>query len=163
MKPGGIIYVIIALMGLFFLYKLADMFSPGSYGHAELYELNYPEKKVIDAINNLKNTDAELRVPKVTIKNDGQFDLKDGKERSTDYWYKVYFYDKKNNQILFTWTRPSGSNTTTFAFVSINSGLDLGHWKDVNNDFGFFENREIKKNFEETILEKLKKNLERGL
>jgi len=58
-------------MGLFFLYKLADMFSPGSYGHAELYELNYPEKKVIDAINNLKNTDAELRVPKVTIKNDG--------------------------------------------------------------------------------------------
>lgn len=83
------------------------MFSPGSYGHAELYELSYPEKKVIDAINQLKNSDNELRVPKVT--------------------------------------------------------LDLGHWKDVNDDFGFFENREIKKNFEETILERVRKNLERGL
>jgi len=163
MKPGGIIYVMIALMGLFFVYKFADMFSPGSYGHAEWYELNYPEKEVIDAINKLKNSDAELRVPKVTINNVGQVDLKDGKERSTDYWYNIYFYDKKNNQILFTWTRPSGSGTTTFAFVSINSGLDLGHWKDVNHDFGFFENREIKRNFEETILERVKKNLERGL
>ncbi len=31
--------------------------------------------------------------------------------------FKFYFYDKKKNQILFTWTRPSGLNTTIFAFV----------------------------------------------
>ena len=136
------------------------MFSPGSYGHAEQYELNYPEDKVIEAINKLKNLNPDLVVPKVRIQNTGQLDLNDGKEKETDHWYKFYFYDKTKNQILFTWTRPSGRNTTTFAFVSINNGLDLGNWKEVNDDFGFFENREIKKDFEETILQRVKENLD---
>ena len=137
------------------------MYSPGSYGHAERYELNYPEDKVIEVINKLKTADTELLVPKVTIQGNGQWDLNDGKEKETDYWYKFYFYDKGKNQILFTWTRPSGPNTTTFAFVSINNGLDLGHWKEINDDFGFFENRKIKKSFEETILKRIKDNLDK--
>ena len=77
-------------------------------------------------------------------------------QKETDHIYKFYFYDKTTNKILFTWTRPSGRSTTTFAFVSINDGLDLGHWKDVNDDYGFFENRKILKDFEETILERIK-------
>ena len=159
MTRKTLIIILIVLGGLFLLYKLADMFSPGSYGHAERYELDYPEEKVIDAINKLKESDKELVVPKVTIQNGGQWDLSDGREKTTDHWYKFYFYDKEKNRILFTWTRPSGKNTTTFAFVSINYGLDLGNWKDVNDDFGFSENREIKKNFEETILQRVKRNL----
>jgi len=155
------IIILIVLGGLFLLYKLADMYSPGSYGHAERYELNYPEDKVIEVINKLKTADTELLVPKVTIQGNGQWDLNDGKEKETDYWYKFYFYDKGKNQILFTWTRPSGPNTTTFAFVSINNGLDLGHWKEINDDFGFFENRKIKKSFEETILKRIKDNLDK--
>ena len=136
------------------------MFDPGSYPHAEHYELNHPEDKVIEAINNLKTTDVKLIVPKVTIEGSGQWDLNDGKEKATDYWYKFYFYEKEANQILFTWTRPSGPNTTTFAFVAINNGLDLGHWNYVNEDFGFLENRKIKKNFEETLLRRIKENLD---
>ncbi|MEO7992088.1 MAG: hypothetical protein ABI663_21225 [Chryseolinea sp.] len=159
MTKKTLIIILIVLGGLFLLYKLADMFSPGSYGHAERYELDYPEEKVIDAINKLKESDKELVVPKVTIQNDGQWDLSDGKEKTSDHWHKFYFYDKEKNRILFTWTRPSGLNTTTFAFVSINYGLDLGNWKDVNDDFGSSENREIKKNFEETILQRVKRNL----
>jgi len=151
--------IAIVLGGRCFIYKLTDMFSPGSYGHAEQYELNYPEDKVIEAINKLKTSDSGLLVPKVTIQNSGQHDLNDGKEKESDFWYKFYFYDKGKNHILFTWTRPSGRNTTTLAFVSINEGLDLGHWKDVNDDYGFFENRKILKDFEETILERIKKNL----
>lgn len=153
------IILLIVFAGLFLIYKLADTFSPGSYGHAERYELNYPEEEVIEAIKKLKAEDKDLVVPKVTIRNSGQLDLDDGKEKETDYWYKFYFFDKRKNQILFTWTRPSGSNTTTFAFVSINKGLDLGHWQDINDDLGFSENREIKRNFEEVILKKVKNNL----
>ena len=90
----------------------------------------------------------------------GQWDLNDGKENKKDFWYKFYFYDKKKNEIMFTWTRPAGQSKTTFAFVSINKGLDLGHWEYINDDFGFFENRKIKKDFEETILKKIKENLD---
>jgi hypothetical protein len=97
----------------------------------------------------------------VKIQNSEEWDLTDGKEQETDHWYKFFFYDKERNQILFTWTRPSGPNTTTFAFVAINNGLDLGHWKDINDDFGFFENRKIKRSFEETILKRVKENLSR--
>ena len=152
--------IAIVLGGLFFVYKLADMFSTGSYGHAEEYELNYPEDKVIEAITELKNSDSGLKVPKVTIQNSEQYELDDGKQKESDHIYKFYFYDKKSNKILFTWTRPSGRKTTTFAFVSINDGLDLGHWKDVNDDFGSLENGEILKDFEVTILERIKRNLE---
>jgi hypothetical protein len=160
MTKKTLIIILLVLGGLFFLYKLADMFSPGSYGRAESYELDYPEEKVIEAINKLKESDKDLVVPKVTIQNSGQWDLNDGKEKETDYWYKFYFYDKEKNQIFFTWTRPSGPYTTTFAFVSINNELDIGHWEDINDDFGFFENRKIIKSFEETILKRVKDNLD---
>ena len=159
MTKKRLIIIAIVLTGLFALYKLADMFAPGSYPYAEYYELKYPEEKVIEAITKLKASDSELLVPKVTIQGGGQWDLNDGKEKETDYWYKFYFYDKKKNEIMFTWTRPAGKNSTTFAFVSINKGLELGHSQDINNDFGFFENRKIKKHFEETILKKIKENL----
>lgn len=135
------------------------MFSPGSYAHAERYELEYPEEKVIEAISKLKKEDKDMAVPKTTIQNKGQWVLNDGKENKTDHWHKFYFYNKEKKQILFTWTRASGPSSTTFAFVSINSGLDLGNWKDINNDFGFFENRRIIKDFEEMILKRVKDNL----
>ncbi|WP_026953130.1 hypothetical protein [Algoriphagus mannitolivorans] len=160
MTKKRLIIIAIVLIGLFFFYKLGDMFAPGSYPYAEHYELNYPEDKVIEAINNLKASDSGLLVPKVTIQGAGQWDLNDGKENKKDFWYKFYFYDKKKNEIMFTWTRPAGQSKTTFAFVSINKGLDLGHWEVINDDFGFFENRKIKKDFEETILKKIKENLD---
>lgn len=57
MTKKALIIILMVLGGLFLIYKLADIFSPGSYGHAERYELDYPEEKVIEAINELKNTD----------------------------------------------------------------------------------------------------------
>jgi hypothetical protein len=136
------------------------LYAPGSYSYAEHYELNYPEEKVIEAITRLKISDNDLLVPKVTIQGAGKWDLEDGKENETDFWHTFYFYDKEKNQILYTWTRPSGLNKTTFAFIAINDGLDLEHWKEINDDFGFFENRKIKRKFEDSILRKVKQNLE---
>jgi hypothetical protein len=159
MTKKTLIIIILILSSLFFLYQFADTFSPGSYGHAERYELDYPEEKVIEAIKKLKEANKELIVPKVTVQNSRQWSLNDGKEKESDHWYKVYFYDKGKNQILFTWTRPSGPNTTTFAFVAINDDLDLRHWKEINNDFGFFENRKVIQVFEKRILRRIKDNL----
>lgn len=160
MSKKSLIIISIVLCGLFLLYKLACMFSPGSYPFAERYELNYPEHKVIDAIKELKSSDKELIVPKVTINGNGQFDLNDGKNDKTDYWHKFYFYDKNKEQIILTWTRPSGKNTTTFAFVSINNGLDIGNWQEINDDFGYFENKKLKENLKEKILKRVKEKLE---
>lgn len=150
----------LVLIGLFLIYKFAAMMAPGSYPFAENYELDYPEDEVIEAIKTLKDSDPDWIVPNVTIQGSGSHYLNDGKRGETDFWHHFYFYNKKKNQILATWTRPSGANTTTFAFVSINNGLDLGHWKVVNDDFGFFENRKIKKDFEATILKRIKEKLE---
>ena len=160
MTKKTLIIILIGLGGLFFLHKLADMFSPGSYGHAERYELEYPEEKVIEAINKLKDVDKNLVVPKVTIQGSGQWDLNDGKEKETDHWYKFYFYDKEKDQILFTRTRRSGRTSTTFAFVSVNSGLNPGNWKEVNDDLGRSENEEVIRDFEETILKRVKEILD---
>lgn len=161
MTKKRVLILSIVLIGLFSIYKFAAMMAPGSYAFAEHYELNYPEDKVIEAIKTLKDSDPDLNVPGVPIQGNRPCLLDDGKDGETDYWYRFYFYDKKKNQILLTWTRPSGANATTFAFVSINNGLDLGHWKDINDDFGFFENRKIKKDFEATILKKIKEQLEK--
>lgn len=135
--------------------------APGSYPFAEHYQLDYPEEEVIEAIKTLKDSDPDLNVPGVTIQGNRLYLLNDGKDGETDYWYHFYFYNKKKNQILSTWTRSAGANTTTFAFVSINNGLDLGHWKNINDDFAFFENRKIKKDFEATILKRIKEQLEK--
>jgi hypothetical protein len=144
--------------GLFLLYKLVAMYSPSSHVHAERYELNYAEEKVIEAINNLKKSDNDLIIPAAALRDSARWNLNDGKEKTFDH-YQCYFYDKANDRILFTWIKSSTPNQTTFAFVSVNEGLDAKNWKDVNDDFTFFENRKIVNSFEETILAKVKSKL----
>ncbi len=83
--------------------------------------------------------------------------LKDGRSGDSDYWYHIYFYYREKNQIVHTWVRASEKHSTTFAFDAVNDGLVLGRWKTVNDDFGFFENRKVKKEFEDRILENVKR------
>ena len=124
------------------------MFSPGSYGHAETYELDFAEEKVIEAINQFKKENPNIAGPDF---------LTD--ERIDGKWYKVYFYFQDENKIVYTWTRPSGKNKTTFALVGLNDGLTLGHWKDINDDFDFSENRRLRNIFEERIVKEIRKRL----
>jgi hypothetical protein len=158
----AVIIILIATGVVVAFYKGAELFSPGSYPNAEEYELDYSEEEVKNAITKFKQEYPEYIVPKVTINNQGSLDLTDGQSKEPSHWYDVYFYYKNENQIIFTWTRPIDKNKTTFAFVSINEGLDLGNWKDINKDFSFFENKEEKKKFEERILSKIKEELNIG-
>lgn len=148
------------LVALVLLMTAACNFAPGSYPYAEEYELNSSEDQVKVAINKFKEEHPEYIVPKVTINNQGSWDLTDGQSKEPNYWYGVYFYYKSENKIVFTWLRPVGKHKTTFAFVSINDGLNLGNWKDINKDFNRLENKEEKKKFEERILNKINQQLE---
>lgn len=130
--------------------------SPGSYPYAEEYELDYPLEEVKTAINKFKEEHSEFVVPKVTIENKGAWDLPDAQSQDNDQLYYFYFYYKSENKIVLTWIRPLGKNRTTFAFVSINDGLDIGNWKNINKDFSNSENREEKKKFETNILAGIK-------
>jgi hypothetical protein len=134
-------------------------FAPGSYPYAEKYELNYSEEEVKTAIKKFKTENSEYQVPKVTIENQGAWYLMDEQTKNPAHWYKIYFYYKTENQILLTWTRPAGKNKTIFAFVSINEGLNLGNWKDINKDFGSSVNKEEKVKFENRILKNIEQKL----
>lgn len=62
-----LITVIFILVGFVGFYQLVHMFAPGSYPFTEVYELNAPEKNVIDAVSQFKLEDPEFIVPNVTI------------------------------------------------------------------------------------------------
>jgi len=136
----------IITIGLFCFYQFARMFGAGSYPYAEYYELNYPEDTVLKAIEKIKEENPN-------IAGGSSYEDTD----TTDYWHHLYF--SLDHYIILTWTRPSSPTTTSFAFVS-----RLGEnstWKDINDDFGYFENRRIKKSFNENIFKKLQAKLER--
>ncbi|MCF6133453.1 hypothetical protein [Flavobacterium wongokense] len=146
------------ILGLFLFYQLGKAFGPGSYPNAEIYEIKAPEQEVVKAINNFKKLNPEYVVPKVNINNNGSFDLSESEGRKEkSQWNFNYFFYKNENEIIFTWTRPNLDGNTDLAFVSLNKGLNIGNWKDINHDFGFFENRKLKEEFESRILKPIKK------
>ena len=71
----------------------------------------------------------------------------------------IYFYLEKENEIIYTYVSASEKGKTTFAFVCINEGLELGYWKYINKDFDFFENRAKIKMFEDRILKLVKERI----
>ena len=161
MKKKIIVWSFAIAFSISCIYQFARMLAPGSYPFAEIYTIDAPEKEVLKAIEKFKFAHPDFIVPKVTINKNGSFDLSESEGRKENsHWYFNYFYYKKDNQIIFTWTRPSlEKNKTDFAFVSLNNGLDLGNWKDINDDFGYFENRDIKVKFEKLILNPVKESL----
>lgn len=132
------------------------MLAAGSYPYAETYELEYSENEVIEAITQFKTQYPERTVP---ILPDSST-LEDGRRNDSDHWFHVYFYNVAKNQILNTWTSPAGRNKTTFAFISVNNGLELGNWKILNKDFDAEENRKLKNEFEVDILNPIQEILD---
>lgn len=123
----------------------------GSYPYAEQYNIKNSEFNLVVAINKFKEANPEYKVPVQT-------QLKDGRRNENDHWYHVYFYYKQENEIVKTWVRSTGSETT-FAFVGLNVGLTLGNWKEINKDYSKKENKLQKEKFERLILNEIKKQL----
>lgn len=156
-KKYFIIGIIITIIGWVIWFGLN--FRPGSYPYREEYELNYSEEEIKNAIMKFKQEHPEYTVPKVTINNQENLELIDERIIEPVYCHKFYFYYRNENKIIFTFTYPAGKNKTIFAFVSVNDGLYLGSWKDINKDFNYSENKKEKKKFEERILNKIKEKL----
>jgi hypothetical protein len=153
MRHSSKVLVLVAVVvatGLFALYKLATAFSPGSYPYAETYEINAPENKVIQAIQQLKVAHPALSSPTFLL---------DGRQDNNDHWYHIYFYYPEQKQIVYGWTRASAKDKTTLAFVAISEGPTLGNWKEINKDFPAKRNRELKSEFERRILDSIKGRL----
>ena len=79
----------------------------------------------------------------------------DGKRDEKDHWFHIWFYYSDRNIIVKSWIRGN-----KIAFVGIGYGMDLSNYKEINKNFGFFENRAEKKKFEERILNPIKAILE---
>lgn len=126
--------------------------APGSYPYAERYEINCSEADLILAIEKFKMENAGYNLP-------SRAQLKDGRRDENDHWYHVYFYYEKENKIVKTWVRKASERTAIFAFVSINDGLTLGKWKDINNGYSKRENKLQKEKFERLILNEIKKQI----
>lgn len=158
-KQKNIIITIVIVLLIGLLYWLKQELSVGSYSNAEKYTLNGNEQAVKNAINQFKQNNKEYLVPKVSINNQGAWDLLDEPKGDPPHWFGFYFYYKNENKIVFTLTRAAGKNKTEFFFVATNKGLNIGNWKDINKDFNSDENKIEKEKFEKEILNGVKNEL----
>lgn len=138
--------------------KRLNMISAGSYAYSESYELPYSETNVIKAIEKFKERNPKHKVPEVSISKKNSFLLEDSKSEN-GLWFIAYLYDSNENRILNIAIRGNETNTT-LEFASVNQGLQIGNWKEINRDFSYDENQELKNRFEQTYLNPIKKLLE---
>jgi hypothetical protein len=141
-----IIILIAIILLAFTLYFLSKKISPGSYDSAETYQLNVQESDLIALVTNFKEDNPQFKVPQ-------KLKLIDHRN---NHWYVIYFYFPDQNQIIYTWTRPSGKRKTTWALVSVNNGAMTEKWKDINKDLDYSESHEQIKRFEELVLNPVK-------
>ena len=138
--------------------KRMNMISAGSYAYSESYELPYSETNVIKAIEKFKERNPKNKVPEVSISPNDLFLLEDSRSRN-GLWFIAYLYDSNENRILNIAIRGNETNTT-LEFASINKGLRIGNWKEINRDFSYDENQGLKNRFEEIYLNPIKKLLD---
>ncbi len=145
---------IIGLILLITLFSCKDgsKFSSGSYPNAEIFEIELPKEKVIDRIDNIK-TNTGLQVPPFEWAGKETF-LKD--KKLNNGYVIFYIFIKENKQIIYFYVREDGFYKTKIGLVSVQNGLSLGNWKDVNKNLSEEENKKIKELFKEKIISKIK-------
>ncbi|MBD3584075.1 hypothetical protein [Flavobacterium selenitireducens] len=152
--------ILVGILTVFAFYQLGIAFSPGTNPFAEVYEINSTYDELHLAIEKFKETHTEFVVPPVFINGTPAGKLCDKISSEGFRYFYVYFYYKKENKIVCTTINSDFEGKAKLRFIAINNGLNLGNWKDVNDDFGFFENRKIKRQFEQRILDPLVLSLE---
>jgi len=153
-----IVYTLIAAILLFSFYKLVSVADSVSYPYGEEYRVNAPENDVISAVKTFKAQHPEFVVPdSLTMQAGKKSNLVDGRRGKGDYWYHVYFYYVKENEVVKTWIKPADSSHTIFAFDAVNEGLMIGNWRGVNKDYSESESQHVKEIFEQRILNEVKR------
>ncbi|MEA5260832.1 hypothetical protein VB264_23735 [Arcicella aquatica] len=154
MKKKLLKITVLIVLAMWGFYTLGSLFAPGSYPNAEVYEIEMSDSLLIERIKKFKINNPSYDIPSATGLTDDVL----GQE---DKWIMCYFYYQKENQIVQTWVRKFNNTSCQFAIVSINDGMEIGKWKDLNHDYGFFETIKERDKFEERILKPLKVNFKR--
>ncbi|MGU3377665.1 hypothetical protein [Chryseobacterium sp. M5A1_1a] len=147
-------YKIISLGLLIILFSCKDVskFSSGSYPNAEVFEIKLPKENVIYKIDSVK-MNTGLEVP--PFEWAGRETLL--KDKTLQNGYVVFYaFLKESNQIMCFYAREDGSNKTKIGLISIQNGLSLGNWQEVNKDLSKEENERSTKLFKEKIISKIR-------
>ena len=140
--------VLTIIISFYAIKKIAPFFYSGAYPFAETYKLGIRDSLLIKQIQKFKQNNPIYIVPK-------QCELADHFDKSYNDLFIIFFYYKKENKIIRTWVSHLDSNTSQLGIVSINSGLDIGNWKDLNDEIDENESNEEISKFENRILKKL--------
>jgi len=139
-----IVFIAIALFGGFL--------GAGNYGYTQKYEFDINADSLIKSIKNLKTKNPTLKVPSYV-------GLVDSLDTGNNYFHFYVFLSDKNEIVHFLIsTNQTDSDRGTIYLDAVNEGLVTGHWKEINRDYDRNDNLEIKKQFTNAILDKLKLN-----
>ncbi|THV60701.1 hypothetical protein [Chryseobacterium candidae] len=146
-------YKIVNLVFLIIVFSCKDVnkFSAGSYPYAEVFEIKLPKDKVIYKIDSLK-TNTDLQVP--PFEWAGRETLLQDKTLKNGY-IVFYIFIKESNQIMYFYVREDVLDKTRIGLISIQNGLSLGNWQEINKDLSKEENEQSTKLFKEKIISKL--------
>jgi len=84
-------------------------------------------------------------------------EFKDSYTDSRKLWYSFYFQNVNTGTIFKTIIQEKNKNETIVGLVSICDIQDLYNWKEVNHDLKGDSDRNVKLEFENIVLSKLKK------
>lgn len=135
----------------------ACVFSAGSYHYAEYYEFDMSRTEIIERINEFKQKNPEYKVM-TTVENG---DIREVSNSNNGVFYELYFHIKEKNLTFHCFINMSSEIKNTHAELGL-SGVtyskNFAYWYKVNTtDLTKEENLEIKKIFEEKILNQLGK------
>ncbi len=184
MKKKTIIIFLFVAVGLFFLWtgflwKLFSCGVAGSYPCVETWAINVPEKELIEIIKEIKREHPELQPPFDTALTSGRTKNWDSTELvqpvdfsmippQYSYWYDITFYYSDSKEDVFTWTRPSiDTSITILALDAIATHIDSltpiseikMDNKQINRDYGYFENKRQISKFEKTIVDLIRQKI----
>lgn len=130
-----------------------NKFSAGSYPYAEVYLINSSQERVINELDSLKKINTELQVP--VFKWAGTEVLLSDKIQKNGY-FVFYIFIKEKNQIIQSYIGEEDNNHTKIGLISVQNGLSLGNWKQVNKDLSDEETEQIKEIFKKEVISKIK-------
>lgn len=143
-----IIIVFAVIIVMLFFYKIAKLFSPGSYPYSEIYEVNMNDSLLIEQIKQFKRKNIVFNVPVNS-------DLVDDTYNKDSNRFILYFYYKAENKIILTWVRSLDKQHSQIGLVSVSDGIELENTKELNKDFGYFDSVKEREKFENEILKPL--------
>jgi hypothetical protein len=113
-------YSLIILNSILMFIFISCDFAAGSYPYAERYEIKCGESDLINAIKKFKEDNPEYCLPLPSQLKDGRSSDRD------DHWYHVYFYYKKDNEIVNAWIRENNKRNNHFCFCCDKSRFRIG-------------------------------------